>query len=59
MGVDYLSKVYFRRIANKPIYRTIEKGDYKSYFNAPRYEKRIQQFAVGTPDGKPLPLTGW
>ena len=56
MGQGYLSNVYFRRIASKPIYRTIERGGDLAFFDkAPS----IQQYAVGTPDGKPLPLTGW
>ena len=56
-GPGYISNMYFKMIAGKPIYRTVAKGGDLSFFG--KGDPVIVRSAKGTPDGKPLPLTGW
>ena len=57
-GPGYISNVYFRMIANKPMYKWPNTGGDLSLTSC---DSRIPivNMAVGDPDGKPVELTGW
>ena len=50
--------MYFKMIANKPIYRMVGKGGDLSFFSGDQCEP-IVDAAVGTPKGEPAAMTGW
>ena len=57
-GPGYISNMYFKLIANKPIYRLSNKGGGDLSFFSAGCEP-IVDAAVGSPEGAPVAMTGW
>ena len=51
-GPGYISSQYYKMIANKPTYKFDNGGDLS-------FSDQYLPTAVGDPDGKPVPNTGW
>ena len=72
VGPGYLSNVYYKMIANKPMYRNDRGGDlsfgweYSSFenillasFRTASGSAEIIASAKGDPEGNPVPIFGW
>ena len=57
-GPGYISNMYFKMIANKEIYQMVGKGGDLSFYSGSQCEP-IVDTAVGSPEGKPVAMTGW
>ena len=60
-GPGYISNMYFKMIANKPMYQFRKGGDL-SFTSCTKNGAEITpifDFAVGDKEGKPVALTGW
>lgn len=57
VGPGYLSNVYYKMIANKPMYRNDRGGDLS--FGTAAGSAEILASAKGDPEGNPVPIFGW
>jgi len=57
MGTGYISNMYFKMIANHPIYQFDQGGDF--VFGSTRSLKMKNLYAKGDANGNPQPYTGW
>lgn len=57
VGPGYLSNVYYKMIANRPMYRMDRGGDMS--FGDASGADTIYPTAIGDPEGRPTPIFGW
>jgi len=57
-GPGYISNMYFKMIANKPIYQMVTKGGDLSFYSGDQCEP-IVDAAIGDTNGNPVAMTGW
>jgi len=61
MGAGYISNVYFKQLANKPLYKMGKGGDlaFSSCFPGSKATLPLYNVAAGDENGNPQPYTSW
>ena len=61
MGAGYISNVYFKQLANKPLYKMGKGGDlaFSSCFDGSKATLPLYNVAAGDENGNPQAYTSW